>query len=231
MSLINDALKRAKQAQAPAPPAVALSHLRHADPAPRVPGRAVLIIALLTGSAMGVSLFIAWRAFLAPDPANNPRPTRELSQSEVPKNIAARSELIAQTPRGTASTPNTPSAPEITSTPEKFSQTLASTSERNAPEASSATPAVTPSAPLPPTSPRNSVPDGSPLLSAPPAPSKSEPLKLQGIVFNPKRPAAMIAGKMLFVGDKLGEWRVSAITPDSATLITASQTNTLTLPQ
>src|SRR5882724_1593132 len=226
MSLINDALKRAKQAQAPAPPAAALSHLRPADPAPRVPGRAVLIIALLTGSAMGVSLFIAWRAFLAPHPANNPRPTRELSQSEVPKNIAARSELIAQTPRGTASTPNTPSAPaESASTPEKFSQTLASTSERNAPEASSATPAATPSAP------RNSVPDSSPLLSAPPAPAKSEPLKLQGIVFDPKRPAAMIAGKMLFVGDKLGEWRVSAITPDSATLITASQTNTLTLPQ
>jgi hypothetical protein len=41
----------------------------------------------------------------------------------------------------------------------------------------------------------------------------------------------MISGKTLFIGDKTGEWRVTAIDQESATLVSASQTNVLTLPQ
>jgi hypothetical protein len=41
----------------------------------------------------------------------------------------------------------------------------------------------------------------------------------------------MISGKTLFIGDKTGEWRVVAIDQESATLVSAGQTNILTLPQ
>jgi hypothetical protein len=41
----------------------------------------------------------------------------------------------------------------------------------------------------------------------------------------------MIGGKTLFVGDRLGELRVVAITQDSATLAGAGQTNVLRLPE
>ena len=63
------------------------------------------------------------------------------------------------------------------------------------------------------------------------ATGKPEPIKLQGIMFHPAHPAALIGGKALFVGDKLGDWRVAAIGHESATLISAAQTNVLTLPQ
>jgi hypothetical protein len=41
----------------------------------------------------------------------------------------------------------------------------------------------------------------------------------------------MINGKNVFVGDKVGEFRVAEITRDSATLISATQTNILTFEQ
>lgn len=62
-------------------------------------------------------------------------------------------------------------------------------------------------------------------------PPKPAPLRLQAIVFNPKRPSAMINGKTLFIGDKLGDLRVVAIDRDSAILAGAGRTNILTLPE
>jgi hypothetical protein len=56
------------------------------------------------------------------------------------------------------------------------------------------------------------------------------PLKLQAIVFHPTRPWAMISGKTLFVGDRLGEMELVAVGRESATLVGAGQTNVLNLP-
>jgi MSHA biogenesis protein MshK len=66
---------------------------------------------------------------------------------------------------------------------------------------------------------------------APPAQPKPAPLRLQAIVFNPKRPSALISGKTLFIGDKLGDARVVAIDRESATLVGAGKTNVLSLPE
>jgi hypothetical protein len=66
-------------------------------------------------------------------------------------------------------------------------------------------------------------------ITPPPAP-KWPPLKLQAIVFNPKRPSVLINGKTLFIGEKLGDLRVVAIDRESATLAGTGQTNTLTMP-
>ncbi len=62
-------------------------------------------------------------------------------------------------------------------------------------------------------------------------PPKPAPLRLQAIVFNPQRPSALISGKTLFIGDKLGDARVVAIDQESATLVSAGKTNLLTLPE
>src|SRR5437899_1171526 len=91
-----------------------------------------------------------------------------------------------------------------------------------------------PSAPAPATT-VPSTPDG--VVADAPAPSdtspapKPPPPRLQGILFDPAHPAAMISGRTLFIGDKLGEWRVVAISQESATLVKAGQTNLLTLPE
>jgi len=62
-------------------------------------------------------------------------------------------------------------------------------------------------------------------------PAKPAPLKLQGIVFNPNRPSAVINGRTLFIGDKIRDMRVVAITPDSATLAGGGHTNVLSLAE
>jgi hypothetical protein len=62
-------------------------------------------------------------------------------------------------------------------------------------------------------------------------PPKPAPPKLQGIVFNPRRPSALINGKPVFIGDRVGEFHVIAIDQESATLAGAGQTNILTLDQ
>jgi len=66
---------------------------------------------------------------------------------------------------------------------------------------------------------------------APAPPPKAAPLRLQAIVFNPKRPSALISGKTLFIGDRLGDAHVVAIDRESATLVGGGRTNILSLPE
>jgi hypothetical protein len=66
---------------------------------------------------------------------------------------------------------------------------------------------------------------------AEPPPPKPAPPKLQAIVYRRTRPSAMISGKTLFVGDKFGDWRLVAISEESATLVGGGLTNVLVLPQ
>jgi hypothetical protein len=63
------------------------------------------------------------------------------------------------------------------------------------------------------------------------APAQPLPPRLQGIVFDPRRPSAVINGKTLFVGERFGSLRVSAIAPDRVILIGGGTTNVLTLEQ
>jgi hypothetical protein len=53
--------------------------------------------------------------------------------------------------------------------------------------------------------------------------------RLQAIIFSPPSPSATISGNTVFVGEKVGQWRVAAIGRDSATLIGSGQTNVLKL--
>jgi cytoskeletal protein RodZ len=60
-----------------------------------------------------------------------------------------------------------------------------------------------------------------------PPPAKLE-FKLQGISYQPGRSTAVINGKSVHTGDRLGEARITAITAESVTLVSAGQTNVLT---
>jgi hypothetical protein len=57
----------------------------------------------------------------------------------------------------------------------------------------------------------------------------ASPLKLQGIVFNPRRPSALINGRVMFVGDRVRDLRITAIHPDDVVLAGANRTNVLSL--
>jgi hypothetical protein len=66
---------------------------------------------------------------------------------------------------------------------------------------------------------------------AEPAPPKPAPLKLQAILYNRAHPSAQISGKTLFIGDRIGAFRLVAVDTESATLVGGGQTNVLSLDQ
>jgi hypothetical protein len=64
-------------------------------------------------------------------------------------------------------------------------------------------------------------------------PAKPQPItyRLQSIFYRPNNPSAVINGKTLYLGSKVGEAHVLAIGKESATIVTASgQTILLELP-
>lgn len=60
----------------------------------------------------------------------------------------------------------------------------------------------------------------------PPAP-RPLPLRLQAIFFNTDQPSALVSGKTVFAGSRLGEFQVAAISPETVMLINGSKTNLL----
>jgi hypothetical protein len=56
-------------------------------------------------------------------------------------------------------------------------------------------------------------------------------LKLQAIFYAPGHSSAIISGKTVHAGDTFKGYRVAAITQTSATLVSATQTNVMTLEQ
>jgi len=190
MSLINDALKKAKAAQQTGPaPAAANLQFRPVEPAAEDKGRDKLYL------AFGVSVFAAltfvlvwWLAHSEESDlaggknlivsARTAHPSPQLAPSEPVPSVAV---LPPSVPVPTTATP-TPGAIQSTNTV-----------------------AVEPVIPKPP------------------------PLKLQAIFYNPKRPSAMINGKSLVAGDKIGEFRVLGIDQNSLTLGNSAVTNVLSL--
>ncbi len=218
MSLINDALKRAKQAQGqtPAPPSTG-PQLRPVEPVAAASHASRLAMPGITIVVIGIALFLAWRlvhtnssvrpGVVVPqvpeaanaDPSPHPAPIAQHAQTRT---VEATATVQPSSPPAT-----------ILGTP---AEAGASTSKTVAPAPGAAATDV--AATIAPT-------------NTPVAPQKPAPPKLQGIMYQPGRPAAMISGKMVFIGDKFGAWRVAAIDQESATLTGAGQTNILTLPQ
>jgi len=180
MSLINDALKRAKQAQQDSPDAPQNKvQFRPVEPGqhPVKKNRTAIWIALVI--IAGLIIGFVFRQL-----------TRE-NNATTPKEVKAR-EIVPANP---ASKETSQSAPGSVATPS------------TAKSGSEAAPAV-------------------------PINQTQEPMptpKLQAVVFDPKRPSAIISGKSVFVGDKYGDLRVVAITQESVKLVGGGQTNVLVL--
>ena len=189
MSLINDALKRAKQAQPPPAPSASPSlHLRPVDPAQHARHNLGLLLPVAVAVVAMLILLLLWEI---------------VQNRSTIKFVSAKTESA----QAVNTPPPRPPAPSVPAVENRVAAPLA---------------------PIPMAQENAAT---NPVVAAEPSPPKPAPLRLQAIVFNPARPSAMISGRTLFVGDKLGEFRVLRISPESATLVGAGQTNILSLAE
>jgi len=202
MSLINDALKRANAAQQQTTPPP-IPQLRPAEPSQYARhGVGLMLPAALALIAL-IGLFLVWQR------AERARLVQ----------VVAASQLNAAAADGNA----TGSSPAATN--------FISVATTNVSPQPGETPAPA-SAPAPaPQGPGDAASAGAVTnsVATPPPPSKPAPPRLQAIFFTPPSSSVMIGGKTLFVGDRLGEFSVVAITQNSATLAGAGRTNVLNL--
>lgn len=213
MSLINEALKRAQEAQEQATRREDRNlELRPVEPAnPPRRGSGWVLPSVVTAAVL-LAAFCIYQALrpLIPPAQVQARTTARTPQPHTIPNVPAPG------PETASSRPTVSAIPNISATspapPPAREQSAPAFSPEHATSNSVATspaaPDVTPS----------------PQLPARPA------LRLQGIVAHPTRPSAVINGKTVFVGDKLGDKRVVAIDSDTVTLGGSGQTNVLTLP-
>ena len=214
MSLINDALKRARQAQHKnPPPAPAATPLRPVEIVRRAPPPRSLLLPLILAAALiligGVAILMAFKR----GASNHSVPTQPLSAKPIPETpVNSAPKVTASSPATTPSYGATPVAvrpPDVVVT--------------NLPQVATAIPTfVTQTVFVVETS---KPPPAVKVEAPPPLP------KLQGILFNPARPTAFLNGKSLLVGGRLGEYTVVAITKQAVTIERAGQTNVLTMEE
>lgn len=215
MSLINDALKRAKEAQQQKPPGDSGGPpLRPVEPRPaRDPGPWLL---LAFAMIVAVAAILLWQGVQQRRALQTPARQADFAGKTVAQPGSATGHTTIPDSAAPVSLPPTlPAVPETQATP---ITTVAG-----------AALITTPDSPSPTNdSPDTPVAEGATAVESPPQPP---PLKLQAIIYHPSRASAAISGKIVFVGDRLGEMRVTAISPTAVTLVGEGRTNVLTLPQ
>jgi hypothetical protein len=220
MSLINDALRRAKKAHqetsAPPPPAPSFRPVEPLPPAARGGLGLLAPITLVMVVLLGLLLFWQW----SKKEGSSTAPT-----GGAQLNVSART----PTPEVTAQPTEVPGSP----TPAPNASVSAKGVAGNIAEAK---PAVSEHSARGSISSNTNLPavlvetGASNRVAAPePAPPAPAPLKLQGIVYNPRRPSAMINGHVMFVGDRIRDLRILAIRADTVLLVGGGRTNLLSL--
>jgi hypothetical protein len=213
MSLINDALKRLKEAQPQAaPPPVPNLQLRPIEPAQYTRHTLGLILPATLAVAALLLLLFVWQS-------------AQRNGSTQPTEVKARTAMTANpTPAPQSATASVAAAPALPVPAPPSTMPAAGT-----PDLPAATAVFVPT-----NLPVAEAQDGgvtNTVVVAEAPPPKPAPPKLQAIIFSPNRPSVMIGGKTLFIGDKLNGFRVMAIDRESATLVGAGQTNVLTLSE
>jgi hypothetical protein len=208
MSLINDALKRAKQAQKenPAPPPAL--PFKAADPfQQRNSGPPILLIV----AVVVVLALVGWFVVMALQKRETVHPVANAKQPD---------ESIMQTAAPSVVTPAANSVPAQQPAPPAVPVQPVSTTNS---AVAAGNPATAPR-PAPTDSVTNvtvAAPD-----AAPPKPALP---KLQGIFYRPARPSAVINGKNVSIGSRVGDFQVLAIRQESVIIGSATQTNILSL--
>ncbi len=223
MSLINDALKRAKQAQKENPVPPPALQFKPADPSQRRrPGPpirlivAVVVVLGLVGGFVGIAL--QKRETVHPI-ANAKPPDESIRQTAAPSVAAPAANSVPPQPPVPA---RTQSQPAPVPTPSVVPGQPVSTTNS---AAGGGNPATAPSP-----EPTDSVTNVA-AAAADATPPKPALPKLQGIFYRPARPSAVISGKNVFIGSRVGEFQVLAITQESVTIGSAAQTNVLSLAE
>lgn len=210
MSLINDALRRAKEAQQQTP--LLPSHdlpFRPVEPAQQRARRGLgLLLPFALVAVALLTLLLVWEL------------TRTRGAASVIE-VNARTAPVPQTITPASATAAQPAPVEEPASPKD----LVTDTAAALPADATSTPADEPLANV-----QESEATNAPVITPPPPP-QPPPLRLQAIIFNPKRPSVMISGKTLFIGDKLGDMRVVAIEKGSAILAGGGQTNVLSVAQ
>ena len=231
MSLINDALRRAKQVQQEAHAPLAGPPLRPVDPPAYVRhGVGIFVPVSMTIVAL-LGLLLLWQIYQRRDsgqPAEPSAQTRTVAQDRAPTEPVQPSAQSLATPA--TQTQQKPATAAVNSPKPQ---------EAKAPVSSPTLASVNPAPPDSGTTAASSSTNVAAQTSAvsnlaaavEPVLPKPEPLKLQGIVFNPKRPSTVISGRTLFLGDRIREFRITAIHQDSVTLVGGGRTNILSLEQ
>jgi hypothetical protein len=242
MSLINEALKRAKQAQQEAPsPTAGTLQFRPVEPSRQGWHGLGMMLPVVLAVSVLPTLLLLWQATKSRNAAQRPQPAQAALGRPKAGQAAPRSVLAAPpaSPAPAAVTPDPAPAPaafapgpppaapvqaeSIATTPRKAAGP-ASVPPDPAPAIAALAPVTPPPASVGP----ESIVTPPPAV-AEPAPVKPPPLRLQGIVFDPSRPSAVINGQSVFVGERVGDFTVLAISQRSATLAGGGITNVLAL--
>lgn len=258
MSLINDALKRVKAAQQQNPPSASVGlEFKPVEPAPRARWGAGLGVPFVLAVMAVFALFFGWRLLRqndsvsavtvrAVEPAAHGQ-ARPVDSQEHPgssdtstapsPSLAANGHALnppsaAPTPVNNGSTPISEPARVHSAATDAVHAVVAV----RAPGSTNSEAKRNPETPLaqgPDTNQTALASNGTntPAMATEPAPPAPPPLKLQGIVFNPKRPSAVINGRTVFIGDRVREMRVVAIGRDTATLAGAERKVVLTMAE
>jgi len=218
MSLINDALRRAKQAQ-PAPSAPSPSTLRPVEQPPQSNRHGALLPVSLGAVALLILLSV-WMLSRRDGSSGPAQPHSSLAVAArtlpQPDTTPVASEPDAQPAAATATVSTAGGAATLS---KSGPETTPVSKEQSAGSASGATVPSGSAEPI----------DTNHLVTAEPPMPALPPLKLQGITFNPKRPSAMINGRVVFIGDKVRDLRVMTIRRDEVVLAGSGQTNALSL--
>jgi len=245
MSLVNDALRRARQAQKKSsrPPAISPAP-RHVEPVCQNSSSSGIpwsfaIVALLV--VTGCVLWFAWRAG-GPAPSaiiaaraksapasshtlpSRARPTQPTPTPAVvqPVAIAAGNAPEADAPWPTRSHPGAQRnsavlAANFSPAPVSAPASASAQVEPASPESVAVSTSVGPTVTQPVV-----------VATGPPPPP---PLpKLQGIVYRPGRPTALLDGKTVLIGRTSGGYQVVGISEQTVTVVRAGHTNILELP-
>jgi len=213
MSLINDALKRAKQAQQQNPfggqPTVPLQAVDYARRPNYFLRSLVALLAVVTLACSGWFFWKWWSSRVERRSvvvAVNEAKAASVAQSKARPQLSPRKSAIQVSTNIVVRT-NVAVTPKL--------EADARSAPTNASISTSQTTAAAPAAATEP--------------AAPPSPFAD--LKLRSIIYREDKPAAVINGDMLYVGDEIGGARVVRIERSSVTVERKGETNELRLPR
>jgi len=209
MSLINEALRKARTAH-PAGTGMADGPEMHpVDADPRARGRSIFTLPFLIAAVLVLAMVLIWAWYRA-------------GQVIV---VRGNSNVTTIAPAPRASEPSVAATPTSAPTAATIAPVVAPAKM----ETTTAT-AATPIASAPDASASGEIASTN-VLKVAEAPKPAGPVyKLEGIFYRPNRPAAVVNGELVYVGSPVEDGRVVAIDSESATVVTtAGQTNLLVL--